>query len=379
MKILYFTNIPAPYRVTFFNFLSEKNDVTVLYNRAGKYKRDKRWFADNEFKHKSIEIPRFGLFKLNKILKEKYDVVVIGTYASINGAFLNLLLRMKKIKFYINADGGFVDENESFKSRFIKRFFLSGSNYYLSTGKGTNKYLTYYGAKEKNIYIYHFSSLMRKDIIDEPIPYEEKMILRKEAGYNYKRLFISVGRFIEIKGYDIFLKAIKDEKYKDTAFLIIGGGEEKENLENYIKENNIKNVFLIDFCDKNTIINYYKMSDVFFFNSKGDVWGLVINEAMSYGLPIISTNTTLAATELISEEYLYDPYDIDKIRMLINKLGQMTDEELYEIGKNNLEVGRKYTIEQTTEDHIEIFKKVIEEANNCTRSNYENINNNSNI
>lgn len=360
MKILYFTNIPSPYRVEFFNLLCENNEVTVLFDKRGekKEKRNKLWYKDNKYKFRTINIPNFGLFKLNKILKEKYDIVIIGTYATLNGAFLNILLRMKKIKFFINADGGFVPKKESFISKFLKHYFLSTANYYLSTGNETNKYLTYYGAKEENIFIYPFTSLLENEILQKPILYEEKMQLRIKNKYNYERIFVSVGSFIKRKGYDLFLEAIKKEKFHNTAFLIIGGGEEKENLENYIKTNNIENVFLIDFCSKEKIMNYYKMSDIFFFPSREDIWGLVINEAMSCGLPIISSDNVIASKELLEEKYLYNCDDINILKNLIRKMNDKSNEKLYEIGMKNIEKIKEYTIENSVKIHNEIFNMV---------------------
>lgn len=360
MKILYFTNVPAPYRVEFFNQLSENNEVTILFDKIGesKEKRNKLWYKDNKYKFKAIDIPKFGLFKLNQILKENYDIVIIGTYATLNGAFLNLLLRMKKIKFFINADGGFVPEKESIISKFLKNYFLSTANYYLSSGKETNKYLTYYGAKEDNTYTYPLTSLLEKDILNKPISYEEKIKLRKSNQYNYERIFVSVGSFIKRKGYDLFLEAIKKEEFDNTGFLIIGGGEEKENLQNYIKDNNIRNVHLIDFCSKDEVMNYYKMSDIFFFPSREDIWGLVINEAMSCGLPIISSNQVIAAKELLEEKYRYNCEDIDKLKELVKTMNGISNEDLYQIGNKNINTIKEYTIENCVKVHNEIFEKV---------------------
>lgn len=360
MKILYFTNIPAPYRVEFFNRINEKNDLTVIFNYdKNECNRDTKWFDDNKLNFNYINLKKFGFFQLNKILNDfHFDIVIIGTYACMNGALLNILLRMKHIKFFINADGGFVDKNESIFSRNLKRMFLSTANYYLSTGKETNKYLTYYGANPKNIFVYPFTSLNKNDILNEPINYKEKVILRKKAGYNYKRLFVSVGRFIDFKGYDYFLNAINNKKYNNTAFLIIGGGEEKKLYEQLIFKNNLKNVFLIDFCSKKDILNYYKMSDVFIFFSKNDVWGLVINEAMSCGLPILSSDTTLAAKELLEKDCLFKYDDLNRIDKKIKEYVNKSNDELYKEGLNNLNIIRDYTIENTVKRHEEIFKIV---------------------
>ena len=233
--------------------------------------------------------------------------------------------------------------------------FLSKANYYLSTGNETSKYLIYYGAKKENIFIYPFTSLEKKDILNMPLSYAEKMKLRIQFGYNYKRLFISVGSFIYRKGYDIFLDSIKNSKFEDAGFLIIGGGAKKNEYLEYINNNNIKNVHIIDFCQKGEILNYYKMSDVFFCTSREDIWGLVINEAMSYGLPIISSNRVLAAKELLNEKELYECLDLQSLNKKIKTYINKTNDTLYNEGLKNLKKMDNYTIEDTVAMHEKIF------------------------
>lgn len=359
MNLLYFTNIPSPYRVEFFNQINEKCETTVLFNydKNEKY-RNSKWYEQNNYKFNCINVKRFGLFQLNKILKEKdYDNVVIGTYASINAALLIFLLKIKKIKFFINADGGIVPEKETFISKFLKKFFISKADFYLSSGNETNNYLTYYGAEEKNIYIYSFSSLKKEDILLEPIPYSKKIELRKKMGYDYKKVFISVGSFIYRKGYDIFLNSIKNLKNDDVCFIIIGGGTEKEKYLNFIKENEIKNVFLIDFCSKDEVFEFYKMSDIFFFPSREDIWGLVINEAMACGLPIISSDKVVSSKELLTKNSIYDCYNEKELLNKIENYISKNENDLFLEGLDNINRIKNYTIENMVSEHINIFNK----------------------
>lgn len=362
MKILYYTNVPSPYRVEFFNQLSQTDEVTVLFNNEKREKfRNPKWYKDNKYNFNYINVKKFTLFQLNQLLnKNNYDIIIIGTYANLNGAFLNILLRLKKKIFFLNADGGFIAEKESIISKFLKRTFISSASYYLSTGKETNKYLTYYGAQIDKIFIYPFSSLKQSDILSKPVPYKQKMAMRRKKGYPYKRLFISVGSFIYRKGYDIFLQSLQQLQYEDVGFLIIGGGTEKNNYEKMIIENNIKNVHLIDFCSKKEIFDYYKMADVFFFPSREDIWGLVINEAMANGLPIISSDKVIAALELLEKDNIYPCNDIKLLSRKIKKYINQPEEKLYQEGINNLEKISRYTIENGVVEHKKIFEVVLQ-------------------
>ena len=104
----------------------------------------------------------------------------------------------------------------------------------------------------------------------------------------------------------------------------------------------------------------YKYSDVFIFPTREDIWGLVINEAMACGLPIISTTSCIAATELIEQENLYNSNDIKNLKKLINKYNKISNELLYKEGINNLNKIKNYTIENMVKEHIIIFEQILE-------------------
>lgn len=358
MKVLFMTNIPAPYRVTFFNLLAKRCDLTVLFEERNNSIRNEEWYKDNIYHFKYYVLKKHFFKELNQFLKEDYDVIIMGNYASKVSALARFILKSKKKKYVISADGGFAEDKYIF-TKWIKTFFMSSASYWLSTGKGTSEYLKAYGAKAENIYTFHFTSLNKQDILASPITYSKKLQLRKKLGYNYKRIFFSVGQLVYRKGYDIFLEAIKNVKLKDTAFLIAGIGNQMVEYQKFIDHNKIENVFLIGFKDKKEILELYKMSDIFFFPTRYDIWGLVVNEAMANGLPIIASDKALAALELLPKEYLLDINNQNQFITLLEKFNKLNDKELYEIGKNNLNKIKDYHIEQMVEDHILIFEDII--------------------
>lgn len=355
MKILYYTNIPSPYKVLFLNKLSINNDLTVLYNGIEDDKRNKNWYSDNKPLYREIYLNKFPYFQIKKILKEHFDAIVIAGYATLVGAMLITLLNRKNIPFYIHADGGFINKNDNFFTEKLKTHFISKATYYLSSGKKTNEYLIHYGANPNSIFIYPFTSLLKEDILDSPIKYEDKMNLRTNKGYKHKRLFVSIGSFIKRKGYDLFFEALSKCNLEDTGFLIIGGGEEKSNYINLINKYQLKNIYLIDFCSKKEVFEYLKMSDVFFFPSREDIWGLVINEAMACGLPVISSDNVIAAIELINENYIYPVLDISKQTELIAYTANQSKEELFRIGNDNINTIKNYTIENMAYQYEKIL------------------------
>ncbi len=108
---------------------------------------------------------------------------------------------------------------------------------------------------------------------------------------------------------------------------------------------------LLIFAIKKKVFEYYKMSDVFFFPSREDIWGLVINEAMSCGLPVIATFETASAREYLKSQL----YQCDNIRALSKKINEYSLKsalDIYKEGLNNLEISSKYTIENMVDKHL---------------------------
>ena len=366
MKVLYITNIPSPYRVDFFNNLADNCELKVIFDSMSAKDRSNDWFDNTKIKFKYSVIKSGRIFRLKKELKKIYDLIVVGGYSTINGLLSIQILKFKKIKFIINADGGLVAK-DSFITKYLKTHFISSASYYLSTSKGTNDYLTYYGANKDSIYIYPFTSLSKCDILNKPLKHIEKKKLRKNSGFDCKRLYVSVGQFITRKGFDILLNAFNNESMKNNKLLIIGGGPLKDEYLKYIERNNIKNVYILDFVKKNELINIYKYSDVFVLPTREDIWGLVINEAMSLGLPVISTNQCLAAKELLDKRYLYECEEVDSLTKLLNEINNKSYDELYKIGEENINISKKYTIENMADEHINIFNDIINKTKNAKK------------
>lgn len=370
MKVIFLTYSQSPYRVDFFDELSKYVDLTVCYevkkdDDAKKNNRNSTWYGNINNNYKSIFLKNKRIFKMNisfdmikLIKKNKYDIIVIGGYSSLTAMFTMEYLKNKKIPFILNTDGGFIKYNENKIKYFIKRYFIGMADYYLSTGENANKYLMFYGAKESYIYTYPFSSLKQNEILNKRVSKNDKILIRHELNINNKLTFISIGRFIEIKGFDILLKSIG--QIKDAQFYIIGD-KPKEEYMNIIESNKLDNVYFIDFMKKDKILMYLQASDVFILPTRGDIWGLVINEALASGLPVITTNKCGAGLELIKDNYNGFIIDVNSVSDLNNKIDFFINNQnkISIMSNNALKSIQKYSIENMALNHYEIFKEIL--------------------
>ncbi len=366
MKVLYITNIPSPYMVEMFNELGKKCDLTVLYERKDAKDREKSWFQNNDEKNykstvlNGINIGVEGAFNpsIIKWLKKDFDIYVTG-YCTPTGMLTFEYLRMKKKSFIFNADGGII-KNDNRLRYAIKKHFIGNAPYYLSSGKKTAEYLIHYGATKENIFYYPFTSLKEKDILSKVLTEDEKNIKKTELGVKEKIMVLAVGQFIHRKGFDVLLRACS--KLDSCIGVYIIGGEPTDEYNKLKNELNLTNVYFEGFKSKEQLIEYYKASDIFVLPTREDIWGLVINEAMSYGLPVITTENCVAGLELINDYENGFIIPVDDEFQLTNRINEIAQSRVIRerMAENSLRKIELYTIENVAKKHYEAFTQIME-------------------
>jgi len=360
LRVLYITNIPAPYRVDFFNELSRYCDLTVIYENTASTERNKDWTlkASGDYKQlflKGLTIGRNSklcMGVLGHLSRGSYDKIVVGGYATPTASLAITALRLRKIPFFLNADGGFIPEHESVLKRSIKRYLISAATWWLSTGDITDKYLISYGADAKKIFTYPFTSVRQADVLSTPISKQEKLKIREQKGLHCEVLFLAVGQFINRKGFYDFLKEWTSKERGNIGIAIIGGGEQEQKYKELARKSN--NVWILPFLKKDDLAEYYSAADGFAMPTNEDIWGLVVNEAMAMGLPVFSTDKCISAMSMKCEGVKIFPVGDNK--KMISALEEFATNDNYSAAEV-LNKSSNYTIEKMTEKHIEIFER----------------------
>lgn len=363
MKILWLTNIPSPYRVDFFNKLGEHHDLTVLFEKRKSNEREKGWekYEFNNFKGIFLNGISTGTDSaycpscIKYIKSGEYDKIFVTNFSDLTGIHAIFYMKINKIPYLIESDGGVVGQ-ENLLKKYIKKLIIKGAELYFSTSNIHDNYYIQYGANEKNIVRFPFSSVTNKDIVSSFTTIEEKQKMREEFNLPInKKIVITVGQFIHRKGFDILLKAAKDI----NGHIIIIGGEVNEEYREIIEDYEVNNVSFLPFMSKEKLFLYMRAADVFILPTREDIWGLVINEALSQGIPTITTYNCLAGTELIRNDYngyLYSCNDTTEMTYCVNKLLNLEDLKYYELSQNSINTAKMYTIETMVKSHLNFIK-----------------------
>lgn len=331
MKVLLTTNCPTPYINGFADELGKLCDLTLVYEMKLAKNRDSSWLMKKEqswhFNLIFLNGLRFGQemalsFKIKKIIKNGgFDRIIIANPTSPTGIVAELYCRRHNIPFIIQSEGGFQGSGKGIKERF-KRYIMEKATMYLTGMGGDNDYFLMYGATKDKLKPYKFASQYAKDVLSKPVSISDKIKLRSKIGLKDNKTILYAGQFIKRKGIDILLKAFKgiDDKYQ---LLLVGAALPLE-YKKIIVDLDIKNVVVIDkFLSKEELSEFFKASDLFVMMTREDTWGLVINESMNYGLPVVTTTSCIAGLCLIEDGingYLVESQDHMTARQRIEEI-----------------------------------------------------------
>ncbi|MBQ8833644.1 MAG: glycosyltransferase family 4 protein [Oscillospiraceae bacterium] len=347
-KVLYISNIESPYRVRFFNELSQYCDLTVLFEREKSSNRNAEWSksesnkAHIKFLH-GINIGGENAFSLG-ILKEifsGYDEIIVGCFNSPVQMMAILVMRLFRIPYMVNVDGETFLRGNSLKTK-LKKFFLKGAKKYLVAGeKSAESIRTALG--DKDIVPYYFSSLSDEEVRANAVSSSNQV---------RNKTILVVAQYLHCKGNDVALDAAR----MDTTlrYKFVGMGAKTEQFLHDYQGRIPDNVEIIPFLQKQELEEEYKRCAMLVLPSRQECWGLVINEAASFGMPIVSTWGSGAAVEFLVDEYpqyLAEPGDAEDLLECIHVM--QNSEVISEYSMFLQNKSGEYCIERSVQKHIE--------------------------
>lgn len=344
-KVLIVFNHPAPYKVRLFNELAKEMDLTVIFERSKNKDRSKSFYFENDYKFKTVKIHGLKLGNENilsngiikHIKKNNYDLIVMNGYSQFAEMKAIRYMQKRHVPYSLFINGGIIHKNETRWKKSLKSSYISKASFYLSPDSKSNKYLTYYGAKESCIFNYPYSTIYENEVAHKKLSSDEIQKLRSEYQIVGDKVYVTAGQLIKRKNYQTLIESWKNMP-SNYHLYIFGDGKEKRHYKRIIEELPVKNVHLRDFLPKDKLLEVFSGSDVFIFPSNEDIYGHVINEALSQGLPVISSTNVNSATKLIGKSTgcLTNDFNAENIIKLTKEIeGNCTFESCVKVAKEN--------------------------------------------
>lgn len=359
-KVMVLSVYPAPYRMQLFQEISKEFNLDIFFENSEGDGRNREWFCNNGAQLLDTK-EGMQVYKSKCSNLKQYDLVVCYDYSTIEAIKLITLCKILRVPYIINCDGVILTAHGNKIKDWVKSYVIRGASAYFASGKYAKEYFLKYGAREDLIHIHTFSALQEEDILKKIPTDQEKTELRRKLGLPIdKKIAIAVGRFILLKRYDALIKSWK-QMSPDVVLLLIGGGPEYDAYKELIVNERLENVILEQFYPKEALLKYYKASDVFVHPTSYDVWGLVVNEAMACGLPVVVSDACVAGLELVEQGqngYIISRNASDEI---IEKTQMILKDECKrkEMAGMALKAIRNYTIENMVTVHRNEISNII--------------------
>ena len=318
-RVAILVGVPTPYREPLFERLAgcEHYEPLVLYCRekqpSQNWKLDKpaypavylENYAPRSW-HGHLMIGAINPGVGRELRAFRPDAVIIYGYSSATTIQAILWADRHRVPVLMRSDSNVLEEDGKPPHLLaVKRLFLrwltQRATGFLTVGTSNSQYWLRYGAKPEQIFLARYA--VDNDYFRSQAALHRacRRQIREEYGWRQRYLLLFVGRLVAVKGVDVLIEAVRriSAARSDIGLLLVGEGPERESLEKQAQ--GLPQVFFLGFRDWKDLPRFYAAADLFVLPSRVDQWGLVVNEAMASGLPVLATRKVGAGRDLIVE------------------------------------------------------------------------------
>jgi len=329
VDVLLIHNMVSPYRLPIFEEINKYVNLSVWFCELKN--KDRKWntsMGKYTFLGEVLKNFNLGPFVVNyeiffKLLFQKFDLYIVGENFS---NFFTILFSLIFSKIYKKP---FVLWSEAIENKFFKKnnliqnikynliyiyrkLIYSQVDHFIAYSEMSKKYLCKMGVDKSKIFV--GEQVMPKELL------KNVSINKSTTKYKDKKIILSLGYLKKGKGLDCLIESYKRIKAKETLLIIAGSGPEEKYLKTLC--NGREDIHFVGYVKGKDKFKYYDIADIFVLPTLYDAWGLVINEAMYYGLPIITTKAAGAA-ELIYKNnngFVIEPSNTNELKIHLEKL-----------------------------------------------------------
>lgn len=286
MKKIFVSVSPGFYKKKLFSELNKLIDINVIYTTSYDASSRNKDFMGGEIDYPHIKLHGSTLKQCWELIKiiwsAEYDEFITGDYTTIYSWLLILLSPKKKNSVIIEST--FRETKTGGIRALLKRLFFSRVSKAYVCGTAHAKLTRLFGFKGENI-IWHSVGLF--NTVPQP-----QYTPRKEV-----KRFLFVGRLIPVKNLEWLIEQFS--KHPELELDIVGFGVLENKLKEMIKT---PNIHLHGAINNTELPKYYQNADVFILPSISETWGLVVEEALNNGTPIMLSNMVGCADDLVIPE-----------------------------------------------------------------------------
>jgi glycosyltransferase involved in cell wall biosynthesis len=288
---------------------------------------------------------------LDRLNQLKPDILITGALAFPSGATGAFYANEKHIPLIVFDDAKLEDVQRDFFTNFVKKQLYSGVDAIFCPAPGWESTFRFFGFDPHRLFY-------GVDVIDNDFfmkaEISEDLVHSLPESY-----FLNVGRQVEKKNLLMLLKSyhqLIQKKGNVPDLVLVGEGQKRKELEDYIVEHHLNKVHLLPFLPQQSVREIYRCATAFILPSTfGETWGLVINEAMASGLPVIVSNRVGCVGTLVKEGvngFIFDANSIESMTGALIKFADLSAEEKKAMSHSSLEIIQDWGLDKFNEGMI---------------------------
>jgi glycosyltransferase involved in cell wall biosynthesis len=353
----------GPYHHARLNAAADRFSVTGIewsgkaYDAWGAATTPARYHKVSLFPEATAQYP--GNAKLKQAFWEalertKPDVVAVNGWNNFGSLIAANCCLRRGIPMVVMSESSRQDESRTWWKEAIKRRMVDLFSAALVGGKRHVEYLVELGMPRERVVVGY-------DVVDNDHFRQNAGEIRRqrsEVRQKYalpENYFLASARFIEKKNLPTLVQAYAEYRRRSEIaakmpwdLVLLGDGPLRETLNSQLSTLNLnEHVQLPGFKPYDELPVYYALANTFVHASTTEQWGLVVNEAIASGLPLIVSNRCGCAPELVNGNgFTFDPTNEDELATQLFEMASLSDQERNHLGNNSYRIAANFAPER---------------------------------
>jgi glycosyltransferase involved in cell wall biosynthesis len=338
-RLVIITEIISPYRIPLFNALAQRADVSLhvifLAETDPGLRQWKIYKDEIRFSYQVLPSWRKQIAGYNVLLNagvggalaaSRPDAVLCGGYNYVASWQALWWARFHRVPFFLWSESNLHDERSgSAPVELLKNEFLRQCAGFAVPGRAAMEYLQAHQIKQDAI----FTAV---NAVDNDFFAAAAASARQDAAERRRQLhlpdryFLFAGRLVREKGIFELLSAYAklDRSVRNQVGLVfVGDGSRRKELEEQSASVSPGMVRFAGFAQREELAVYYALAEMLILPTYTDTWGLVVNEAMACGRPVILSRAAGCAADLVTEGWngrTVPPRDVESLASAMGSL-----------------------------------------------------------
>jgi glycosyltransferase involved in cell wall biosynthesis len=323
-KLALLVNMVAPYRVPIYASLATAFDVLVLHgpiegNRSwtsptqSSFKTQQVWtwqiarkkkngvpgVSDKTYLHLNLGLP-WSLFRFRPDIVVSIEMGPRTVLALLYG-------KLARVPVWVWWGGTLHSEQHIGRlKRRLRSMIVRHASRWISYGATSTEYLRSIGVPRQQILQIQNCVPQETFLAVPPSP-------RRWFADEPRPVILAVGQLIQRKGLDKLIEACGRLASRGFSFtlVLVGQGSEHDSLHDLARSVGLNHFCILPNQPQTVLNEIYRSADAFVFPTMEDIWGLVVNEVMWTGTPVLCSQYAGCAAELVSPAEIFDPMSIE--------------------------------------------------------------------